>query len=102
MEDLLASLVAQMVKNPAFSAKDAGSIPGLGRSPGEGKGYLSSVLGLENSMDRRAWWATVHGVSKSWQNGVTNTFTLFLAASTEVIEVVWLWNHSCSFQNQLR
>ena len=44
MEDLLASLVAQMVKNPASSAKDPGSIPGLGRSPGEGNGYLSSVL----------------------------------------------------------
>ena len=44
MEDLLASLVAQMVKNPASSAKDPGSIPGLGRSPREGNGYISSVL----------------------------------------------------------
>ena len=42
-----------------------GSIPGLGRSPGEGKGYPLQYSGLENSMDRGAWWATVHGVSKN-------------------------------------
>ena len=40
-------------------------IPGLGRSPGEGKGYPLQHSVLENSMDRGARWATVHGVSKS-------------------------------------
>ena len=43
-----------------------GSIPGLGRSPGEGNsGYPVQDSGLENSMDRGAWQATVHGVTKS-------------------------------------
>ena len=53
-----ASLVAQLVKNSP--AGDLGSIPGLGRSRGEGKGYPLQYSGLENSMD-----CTVHGVSKS-------------------------------------
>ena len=40
-------------------------IPELGRSPGEGSGYSLPYSGLENSMDRGAWQATVHGVTKS-------------------------------------
>ena len=50
----------------ACNAGDHGSIPGLGRSPGEGHGYLLQYSGLENSVDRGAWLATVHGVAKSW------------------------------------
>ena len=42
------------------------SIPGSGRSPGEGKGYPLQYSGLENSMNRGAWQATVYGVPKSW------------------------------------
>jgi len=41
-------------------------IPGLGRSPGERNGNLLQYSCLENPMDRGAWWATVHGVAKSW------------------------------------
>ena len=52
-------------KESSCSAKDLGSIPGLGRSPREGKGYPLQYSGLENSMDRGAWQATVHGVTKS-------------------------------------
>ena len=48
-----------------LSAGDPGSIPGSGRSPGEGNGYLLQHSCLENSMDRGAWWAIVHGVTKS-------------------------------------
>ena len=44
---------------------DLGSIPGLGRSPGEGNGSLLQYSYLENPMDRGSWWATVHGVTKS-------------------------------------
>ena len=47
------------------SAGDQGPIPGLGRSPGEGKSYPLQYSGLENSMDRRAWQAIVHRVTKS-------------------------------------
>ena len=46
--------------------KDAGLIPGSGRSPGVGNGNLLQYFCLENCMDRGAWWATVHGVTKSW------------------------------------
>ena len=48
------------------SPRDANSVPGLGRSPGEGYGNPLPYFCLENSMDRRAWWTTVHGVAKSW------------------------------------
>ena len=53
-------------KESAYNAGDPGSIPGLGRSPGEGNGNLLQYSCLEKSMDRGAWWATVHGVAKSW------------------------------------
>ena len=51
-------------KQSPCNAGDPGSIPGSGRSPGEGDGYLFQDFYLENSMDRGAWQATVHGVSK--------------------------------------
>ena len=52
-------------KESACNAGDLGSIPALGRSPGEGNGYPFQYSYLENLMDRRAWWATVHGVAKN-------------------------------------
>ena len=57
-----------MVKNPPADVENIGdidSIPGSGRSPGAGNGNLLQYSYLENFMDREAWWATVHGVSKS-------------------------------------
>ena len=53
-------------KESACSAGDLDSIPGSGRSPGEGIGYPLHYSYLENSMNRGAWRATVHGVAKSW------------------------------------
>ena len=47
------------------NAEDQGLIPGSGRSPGEGNGYPLRYFCLENSVDRGAWQATVHGVAKS-------------------------------------
>ena len=47
------------------NAGDLGSIPGSGRSPGEGNGSPLQYSCLENPRDRGAWWATVHGVTKS-------------------------------------
>ena len=55
-----------VVKNPPANAGDLGLIPGLGRSPGEGNGNPLQDSCLGNPMDRGSWWATVHGVSKSW------------------------------------
>ena len=49
----------------AYNAGYLGSIPGLGRSPGEGNGNPLQYSCLEKSMDGRAWWATVHGAAKS-------------------------------------
>ena len=53
-------------KASAYNAGDPGSIPDSGRSPGEGNGNPLQYSCLENPMDRGAWWATVHGVAKSW------------------------------------
>ena len=56
--------MAQKVKNlPAM--QEMGSVPGLGRSPGEGNGNPLQYSCLENPMDRASWWATVHGVAKN-------------------------------------
>ena len=49
----------------AYNVGDPGSIPGLGRSPGEGNGNPLQYSCLENPMDGEAWWAIVHGVAKS-------------------------------------
>ena len=53
------------VKNLPANARDVGSVLGWGRSPGEGNGNPLQYSCLGNSMDREAWWATVHGVAKS-------------------------------------
>ena len=52
-------------KESACNVGDLGSVPGLGRSPGGGHGNPFQYSCLENSMDRGAWRATVHGVTKS-------------------------------------
>ena len=59
--------MALVVKNLPANAgdlRDKGSIPGLGRSPGEGHGNPLQYSYLENPMDKGAWRATVHGVAK--------------------------------------
>ena len=59
-----ASLMTQMVKNLGSNAGDLGSIPGLGRSPGEGNSHPLQYSCLGNPTDRRAWLAAVYGVAK--------------------------------------
>ena len=61
-------------KESACNAGDSGSIPGWGRSPGEWNGNPLQYSCLENSVDRGAWWATVHGVAKSQHDWATNRF----------------------------
>ena len=53
-------------KESGCNEGDLGLIPGSGRSLGEGNGFPLQYSCLENSMDRGAWWATVHGIAKSW------------------------------------
>ena len=53
-------------KESAYNSRDLGSIPGLGRSLKEGMATFSSILAWRIPMDRGAWLATVHGVTKCW------------------------------------
>ena len=62
------SQVALVVKNLPANARDTGSIPGSGGSPGVANGNLLQCSQLENSMDRETWWTTVYGASKSQQD----------------------------------
>ena len=62
-------------KVSVYNAGDLGSIPGLGRSPGEGNGNPLQYYCLENPMDREAWQATGHEVTKSWTRLSDLTFT---------------------------
>ena len=54
-----------VVQNPPARAEDVGSVPGLGRFPREGSGNPLQYSYLGNPMDRRTWWAIVHGAGKS-------------------------------------
>ena len=87
---LLASLMAQMIKNlPAV--QETGFIPQLGRSPAEENGNRLQYSCLENPMDREAWWATVHWVTKSRHDWVTNTppsWTALSPSPHSILQVV--------------
>ena len=66
---LVVSEVALVVKNPSANAgdvRDSGSVPESGRSPGGGHGNPLQYSDLENPMDKGAWQATIHRVTKSW------------------------------------
>ena len=66
-----------MLKDPPTSGdeRDVGSIRGSGRSPGVGNASALQFSCLENPMDRGAWWATIHGVAKSYTTEHTHTRT---------------------------
>ena len=68
------------VKASACNVGDLGSIPGWGRSPGEGNGNPLQYSCLENPMDGGAWWAAVHGVAKSQTRLRDFPFTLHFHA----------------------
>ena len=80
---------------PSFSGKvspcnagDPGSIPGSGRSPGEGNGNPLQYSCLENPMDREFWWATVHGVTKS-RTRLSNVTSFFLFRTSYSSGFAW-------------
>ena len=64
------------ITESACHAGDWGSIPGLGRSPGEGNGNPLQCSCLENPMDRKAWRAAVHGVTRIGHDLTTKTTTI--------------------------
>ena len=66
-------IVVKNLPANAGDTREADSIPGSGRSTGEGNGNLLQYSCLENPMDRGALWATVHGVAKSWTRLSTHT-----------------------------
>ena len=68
----------------ACNAGDLGSIPGLGKSPGEGNSNLLQYSCLENPMDRGAWQAKVHGVAKSQTRLSDVTSFHFTSLQTEL------------------
>ena len=70
-------------KESACKAGAEGSVPGLGRSPGEGNGFPLQYSCLKNSMDRGVWWTTVHGVAKSWTQLSINYFDWSILLNVE-------------------
>ena len=74
---LLGSMGDSDDKEFVCSSRDQDLIPGSGRSPGEGNDNLFQYSCLESSMDRGAWWAIVHGVTKSETQLSDYTFTFF-------------------------
>ena len=80
-------------KVSACNAGDPGSIPGSGRSPGEGNGNPLQHCCLENPMDGGAWWATIHGVAKSWTQLSDFAFVLsftFMSSDCLIIIIAFL------------
>ena len=74
-------------KESACSAGDLGLIPGLGRSPGEGNCNPLQYSYLENSTDKGAWWATVHGVAKVGHNLATKAPPCFIQLLSLVVSL---------------
>ena len=95
-----ASQVAVVVNNPPANAGDlrnASSIPGSRRSLGGGNGNPLQYSCLETSLGRGAWWASVHGVAKSWRAEVTQHAHTHPPRSGQVDTIPWLlcsWTHS--------
>ena len=74
-----------LLTRPCPAVFRPGSIPGSGRSPGEGNGNPLQYSCLENPMDAGSWWATLHGVTKSRTGLSEFTFTFFMTLSTDSV-----------------
>ena len=73
-------------KESACKAGDLGSIPGWGRSPGEGNGYPLQYSCLGNSMDRGTWWATIHGITRVGHDWVINIQSAARTSNGHILE----------------
>ena len=73
-------------KASAYNAEDPGSIPGLGRSPGEGNGNPLQYFCLENPMDGGAWRAAVHRVAKSWTQQTSLDFNVSAVSTSSSVK----------------
>ena len=85
-----------MIKNPPTSAgdlRDEGSIPGSGRSSGVGSGNPLQYSCLQNSMDRGAWQAIVHGAAKSQTRLSTSLTEMFVSAGVRalLVQTLLVW-----------
>ena len=95
------SQVALVVKNLPANAGDSGSVPGLGRSPGEGNGNPLQYSCLEDPMDRGAWWASVHratqDVAEAAQHSTHPIIHFLRVAFPNPSLVIFLLPIGCSF-----
>ena len=86
--------VVRYLPTSAGDMRHSGSIPGSRRSPGEGNGNPLQYSCLENSLDRGAWWATVHGVTIRWiwLKGISqNLFIyLYIGGYITLVHCVWM------------
>ena len=74
-------------KEFAHNVGDLGSVPGSGRSPGEGNGNPLQYSCLENPMDRGAWWATVHGIAEG-QTGLSDQHLLTYQYIKSIYQII--------------
>jgi len=89
------------VKASACNVGDLGSIPGLGRSPGEGNGNPLQYSCLVNPMDGGAWWATVHGVPKSRTQLRDFTSLQFTREHRAGAGVAFHYEENCQLQKEI-
>ena len=95
---LFNTLCLSLIKNLPAMLETSVQFPRSGRSPEEGHDNSLQYSYLENSMDRESWWATVHGVAKSWTppSDYHNRFVKAFLPRSKHLLISWLQSPSCS------
>ena len=86
-----------MAKNPPATAGDVCLIPGPGRSLGRGDGNPFQYSCLENSMDRGAWWVTVHGVTVKHDLATKQQYVVYILTITCAMHIFFQICHLCDY-----